>query len=66
MERDLERSQCSRYGLKTHEREVQLSNNLSLVKILREVDLFNRKVVQEFRREAATMQLLGNHPNVGE
>eukprot|EP01087_Luapelamoeba_hula_P007298 TRINITY_DN1783_c0_g1_i1.p1 TRINITY_DN1783_c0_g1~~TRINITY_DN1783_c0_g1_i1.p1 ORF type:complete len:963 (-),score=170.19 TRINITY_DN1783_c0_g1_i1:25-2913(-) len=34
------------------------------VKILKEVDLFHRKVTLEFRREAHTMAHIGNHPNV--
>lgn len=39
---------------------------VNTVKMLREVDLFNRQVVAEFRREAATMHHLGNHPNIGK
>lgn len=34
------------------------------VKKLHDFDFFNPEAVEEFRREAALMQLLGNHPNV--
>jgi len=34
------------------------------IKILHDSDVFNRRVLKEFRREAETMHVVGNHPNV--